>query len=171
MSELQMMQNPRHYGPITCMCIDRKRTWIIVGTSTGVLTLWDRRFGLLLKSWHVGVASTGRSIRIHQCVVHPSKGKGKYVMVAVEASKWGSDKSSTNLVEVWDIERSVLVETFVTCTSSSTSEPLSDPHELTGVDADTTSSAAIAALVRNGGDDRRNSAQLSTSPAPMFVLW
>lgn len=137
-----------------------------MGTSTGVLTLWDRRFGLLLKSWHVGVASTGRSIRIHQCVVHPSKGKGKYVMVAVEASKWGSDKSSTNLVEVWDIERSVLVETFVTCTSSSTSEPLSDPHELTGVDADTTSSAAIAALVRNGGDDRRNSAQLSTSPAP-----
>ncbi|KAK0451864.1 hypothetical protein EV421DRAFT_1773494 [Armillaria borealis] len=153
-------------GPITCMCIDRKRTWIIVGTSTGVLTLWDRRFGLLLKSWHVGVASTGRSIRIHQCVVHPSKGKGKYVMVAVETSKWGSDKSSTNLVEVWDIERSILVETFVTCTSSSTSEPLADPHELTGVDADTTSSAAIAALVRNGGEDRRNSAQLSTSPAP-----
>ncbi|KAK0194518.1 hypothetical protein F5146DRAFT_1036233 [Armillaria mellea] len=166
MCELQTMQNPRHYGPITCMCIDRKRTWIIVGTSTGVLTLWDRRFGLLLKSWHVGVASTGRSIRIHQCVAHPSKGKGKYVMVAVEASKWGSDKSSTNLVEVWDIERSILVETFVTCTSSSTSEPLADPQELTGVDADTTSSAAIAALVRNGGDDRRNSAQLSTSPAP-----
>ncbi|KAG1758969.1 hypothetical protein EDD22DRAFT_908144 [Suillus occidentalis] len=44
------IQNPRHFGPITCMCLDRKRTWIPVVTSMGVLSLWDRRFGLLLKS-------------------------------------------------------------------------------------------------------------------------
>lgn len=66
MRALQTLQNPRHYGPITCLCIDRKRTWIIVGTSTGVLTLWDRRFGLLLKGWHVGVSPSFRPVRIHQ---------------------------------------------------------------------------------------------------------
>jgi phosphoinositide-3-kinase regulatory subunit 4 len=148
MQVLQTMKNPRHYGPITCLCIDRKRSWIVVGTSTGVLTLWDRRFGLLLKSWHVGVASTGRSVRIHQCVVHPSKGQGKWVMVSVEASRRVADRSFTNLVEVWDIEKSVLMETFTTRTGNSP-ESVPEPHELTGVDADTSPAAAIAALVRS----------------------
>ncbi|KAJ7028722.1 hypothetical protein C8F04DRAFT_1118486 [Mycena alexandri] len=148
MRVVQTMENPRHYGPITCLCIDRKRSWIVVGTSTGVLTLWDRRFGLLLKSWHVGVASTGRFVRIHQCVVHPSKGRGKWVMVTVEASKRSTDRTFTNLVEVWDIEKAVLVETFVTRTSGE-SEPLPEPHELTGVDADISPAAAIAALVHS----------------------
>ncbi|KAJ7672606.1 hypothetical protein DFH06DRAFT_96923 [Mycena polygramma] len=147
MRVLQTMENPRHYGPITCLCIDRKRSWIVVGTSTGVLTLWDRRFGLLLKSWHAGVASTGRFVRIHQCVVHPSKGRGKWVMVAVEASKRTSDRTSTNLVEVWDIEKAILVETFITRTGEA--EPLPEPHELIGVDADLSPAAAIAALVHS----------------------
>ncbi len=151
------------------MCIDRKRSWIVVGTSTGVLTLWDRRFGLLLKSWHVGVASVGRSVRIHQCALHPSKGKGKYVMVAVEASKWG-DRSSTNLVEVWDIERSMLVETFVTRVAGSTSDPPLEPQELTGVDATNSASEAIAALVRGyhatGDTEHCSPSQAVTFPAP-----
>ncbi|KAJ7865275.1 hypothetical protein B0H13DRAFT_2067981, partial [Mycena leptocephala] len=128
--------NPRHYGPITCLCIDRKRSWIVVGTSTGVLTLWDRRFGLLLKSWHAGVASTGRFVR-----------RGKWVMVAVEASKRTTDRTFTNLVEVWDIEKAVLVETFIT--RAGEAEALPEPHELTGVDADISPAAAIAALVHS----------------------
>ncbi|KAJ3556361.1 hypothetical protein NP233_g11995 [Leucocoprinus birnbaumii] len=146
----QKMENPRQFGPITCMCIDRKRTWIIVGTSAGVLTLWDRRFGLMLKSWHVGVSisTSGRSVRVHQCVVHPAKGRGKWVMVAVEAPKKGSsDRKITNLIEVWDIEKSVLVETFVTRTGT-ISDPLPEPQENAATSADTTPAAAIAALVR-----------------------
>ncbi|KAF5384296.1 hypothetical protein D9615_003308 [Tricholomella constricta] len=179
MRVLQTMENPRHYGPITCLCIDRKRSWIVVGTSTGVLTLWDRRFGLLLRSWHVGVVSTGRSVRIHQCVVHPSKGKGKWVMVSMESSRRSTDRSYTNLVEVWDIEKAVLMETFLTRTGSS-AEPVSEPHELVGVDADSNPAAAIAALVRSrqtGGDQFEKAPRLSsrstskdtdvlTTPAP-----
>lgn len=151
MRVLQTMENPPHYGPITCLCIDRKRSWIVVGTSTGVLTLWDHRFGLLLKSWHVGIASTGRSVRIYQCVVHPSKGRGKWVMVTMEASKRMNTTTTTttptNLVEVWDIEKSVLVETFVS--RAGPASPAEDPHEITGVDADTSPAAAIAGLVRS----------------------
>lgn len=161
---LQIMENPRHYGPITCLCLDRKRSWIVVGTSAGVLTLWDRRFGLLLKSWHVGIASTGRSARIHQCVVHPSKGRGKWVMVTVEASKRSVDRTSTTLVEVWDIENAVLVETFVTRTAAP-SEPIQVPHEVSGVDADANPATAIAALVRSrqvGGDSTDNHSRPSS---------
>ncbi|KAG6826329.1 hypothetical protein H0H92_000291 [Tricholoma furcatifolium] len=176
MSVLQTMENPRHFGPITCICIDRKRSWLVVGTSTGVLTLWDRRFGLLLRSWHVGVASIGRSVRIHQCVVHPSRGKGKWVMVSMESSRRSTDKTYTNLVEVWDVEKAVLMETFMTRTGSS-ADAVPDPHELTGVDADTSPAAAIASLVRsrqNGGDldsvprltsRRTSSAKESSVPA------
>ncbi|KAF7329785.1 hypothetical protein MKEN_00241800 [Mycena kentingensis (nom. inval.)] len=153
MNVVQTMENPRHHGPITCLCIDRKRSWIVVGTSTGVLTLWDRRFGLLLKSWHVGVASTGRFVRIHNCVVHPSKGRGKWVMVTVEGSSLSSkpaDRASTNLVEVWDIEKALLVETFVARQSGDgDAEPVPEPYELTGVDADMSPAAAIAALVHS----------------------
>jgi phosphoinositide-3-kinase, regulatory subunit 4 len=143
------MENPRQYGPITALCLDRKRTWIVVGTSTGVLTLWDRRFGLLLKSWHVGIASTGRSVRIHQCVIHPAKGQGKWIMVAVEASRLSSEHASTNLIEVWDIENGIRVETFVTRTATSASDPIEEPYALTGVEADTNPAAAIASLVRS----------------------
>ncbi|KAF8153240.1 hypothetical protein B0H34DRAFT_820167 [Crassisporium funariophilum] len=147
MRVLQTLENPRHYGPITAICVDRKRAWIIVGTSTGVLTLWDKRFGLLIRSWHVGVASAGRSVRVHQCVVHPSKGRGKWIMVAVEASTKNSDRSSTPLVEVWDIEKAVLVETFYT-RAGSPADPMPVPQEMVGADAETTPAAAIAALVR-----------------------
>jgi phosphoinositide-3-kinase regulatory subunit 4 len=69
-------------------------------------------------------------------------------MVSVEASKRMTDHSYTNLVEVWDIEKAVLMETFVTRTGS-TSDALPEPHELTGVEADTSPAAAIAALVRS----------------------
>lgn len=180
MRPLQIMENPRHYGPITCLCIDRKRSWIVVGTSTGVLTLWDRRFGLLLKSWHVGVASSGRSVRIHQCVVHPSKGKGKWVMVSMESSRRVADRSSTtNLIEVWDIETGTLIETFITRTAStslSSTEPIPEPREVVGEEADSSPAGAIAALVRSrqsGSEfpDRWSSRTISgdnllPSPAP-----
>ncbi|KAK7461133.1 Serine/threonine-protein kinase [Stygiomarasmius scandens] len=166
---LQTMENPRHYGPITCLCLDRRRSWILVGTSTGVLTLWDRRFGLLLKSWHVGVSSTGRSVRIHQCVVHPSKGRGKWVIVTVEASKRSTDRSSVIMAEVWDIEKSTLMEAFIVRRGTG-SETTDEPHELTGVDADSGPAAAIAALVRSrqaGEDDKRPQQMIG---APMQAL-
>lgn len=145
------MTNPRHFGPITCLCVDRKRSWLIAGTSTGVLNLWDRRFGLLLKSWHVGIASGGRSVRVHQCVVHPTKGRGRWVIVAVEASRLSKDKTTTNLLEVWDIEKAVLVESFVMNTSAqpATSEGPDEVQTIVGSDAETSPAAALAALVKS----------------------
>ncbi|KAJ8472505.1 hypothetical protein ONZ45_g16629 [Pleurotus djamor] len=151
MNVLQTMTNPRHFGPITCLCVDRKRSWLIAGTSTGVLNLWDRRFGLLLKSWHVGISSGGRSVRVHQCVVHPTKGRGRWVIVAVEASRLSKDKTTINLLEVWDIEKAVLVESFVMNTSAqpATSEGPDEVQTIVGSDAETSPAAALAALVKS----------------------
>ncbi|KAF9224775.1 ARM repeat-containing protein [Gyrodon lividus] len=149
MRVLQRLENPRQFGSITCMCLDRKRTWVLVGTSSGVLSLWDKRFGLLLKSWQVGRSGTGRMARVHQCVVHPTKGKGRWVMVAVETWKGSPEPAPSTLIEVWDIEKAVLVESFVTRTTMSAPEPILEPEEQTGLDAEQSPAAAIVALVNS----------------------
>ena len=170
MRVLQRMENPRHYGPITSLCLDRKKAWIVVGTSTGVLTLWDKRFGMLIRSWHAGVASDGMSTRIHQCVVHPTKGRGKWIVVSLEASRKTADRSFTHLIEVWDIENATLVETFATRTGSIT-DAIPEPKALVGPDAQTAPAAAIAALVRsrqNNGDfdDLARQSRRDEAPRP-----
>ena len=70
-------------------------------------------------------------------------------MVAMETSKSNTEASLTTLIEVWDIEKSVLVESFVTRTSSVSSETLEEPREIIGVEADDNPAAAIASLVRS----------------------
>ncbi|KAI1792388.1 hypothetical protein LXA43DRAFT_1132877 [Ganoderma leucocontextum] len=167
MHALQRMENPRHHGPITCLCLDRKRTWLICGTSTGVLSLWDIRFGILIKSWKVGVSLKGKFGRVHQCVVHPTKGKGKWVVVAVETHKASSDNPSHALLEVWDIENTTLVESFASRTVVSPSDTVEEPKEVGVDEAEMSPAAAIAALVRawqvgNLGDT-------STRGTPGFV--
>ncbi|KAI0080417.1 hypothetical protein K474DRAFT_1589825 [Panus rudis PR-1116 ss-1] len=150
---LQTMENPRHFGPITCICLDRKRTWIICGTTSGVLCLWDLRFGIMIKSWKAGAALQGRPAPVYQCLVHPTKGKGRWILVAIGTDVSGVDSESnrsklTSLVEVWDIEKTSLVETFATRDVSNPSDPVEEPKEVPGDDAEMSPAAAIAALVQ-----------------------
>ena len=129
---LQTMENPRHYGPITCICLDRKRAWVVCGTSTGVLSLWDLRFGILIKSWKAGAAVRGHPVRVHQCTVHPTKGKGRWIVVALESPKdspVASGGETVTLVEIWDIEKTVLIEMFSTRSVPTSSSPLPEPRE------------------------------------------
>jgi phosphoinositide-3-kinase regulatory subunit 4 len=113
----------------------------------GVLSLWDRRFGLLVKSWQVGKISSGKTARVNQCVIHPTKGKGSWVMVAVESWKGGSESSPISLIEVWDIKNGVLVESYMTRTTSTPTECVPEPLENSAVEASQSPAAAIAALV------------------------
>ena len=107
-------------------------------------------------------------MRIHQCVVHPTKGKGRWIVVALESAKGASSAaadgaaSASALVEVWDIEKMALVETFVTRTATTASAPVPEPHEITPQTAESSPAAAIAALVR--------ARQESASPAEFLPL-
>ena len=107
MRTLHSLSNPLPFGPITSLCIDRKRVWLVAGTASGTLTLWDLRFGLLLRSWTVGAR------RIHKVAVHPGKEKanGRWVVVAIEDSG-AEEKMSALVAEVWDVERGIKVEEF-----------------------------------------------------------
>lgn len=157
---LQTMENPRHFGPITCLCVDRKRAWVVCGTSTGTLSLWDLRFGILIKTWKVGVSpQVGKSVRIHQCVVHPTMGRGRWVLVAMESSKTRGSENSPKLrtlVEVWDIEKTALVESFGTRVASSNPEPVDKPEVVVADDAEMSPAEAIAALVQSRQEGTSN---------------
>ncbi|TFK53148.1 ARM repeat-containing protein [Heliocybe sulcata] len=153
MRVLQTMQNPRHHGPISCMCLDQKRAWVVFGTTTGALSLWDLRFGILLKSWKVNAASGGKSSRVYHCTLHPTKGRGKWVMVAVESSRPGAEDSVTLLVEVWDVEKSCLVEAYAVRSVSNPSTPATEPSRPHSTEAEKNPAAAIAALVRSRQQD------------------
>ncbi|KAI1103096.1 ARM repeat-containing protein [Jackrogersella minutella] len=96
---LYSLENPVHHGTPTCFCIDRRRNWLLLGTSHGVLDLWDLRFKVRLKSWGL----PGKSA-IYRLSLHPAKGRGKWVCVA----------GGTGLgeVTVWDLEKTQCREIY-----------------------------------------------------------
>ncbi len=54
MAVLYSFENPVHHGTPTCFCVDHQQGWLLLGTSHGVLDLWDLRFRLRLKAWGLG---------------------------------------------------------------------------------------------------------------------
>jgi phosphoinositide-3-kinase, regulatory subunit 4 len=130
------------------MCLDRKHAWVVTGTASGVLTLWDVRFGLMIKTWKTASATVTGSSRIYECVVHPSRGRGRWIIVAVEAARPSSQDAPFTLLEVWDIETTRLVETYGTRIVSKASAALDEPQDHSGGMTEPSAASAIAALVR-----------------------
>lgn len=87
------IQNPLHHGTPTCFCMDKsRRTWLLLGTSRGILDLWDLRFLLRLKAWGLPPYNS-----IKRLQVHPTRGHGKWVCVA--------GGTSHGEITVWDIDK------------------------------------------------------------------
>ena len=99
MSLLYRLENPVHHGTPTCFCIDRKRNWLCLGTSHGVLDLWDLRFRIRLKGW----GAIGKN-PIYRVCNHPAKGRGKWVCVA-----GGTGQGE---VTIWDLEKAKCREVY-----------------------------------------------------------
>ena len=99
MEILYTFENPIHHGTPTCMCLDTKHNWLLLGTSHGVLDLWDLRFRLHLKAF--GILGGSRIFRIR---IHPSKGRGRWVSVA-----GGTGNSE---ITVWDLEKAQCREIY-----------------------------------------------------------
>ena len=108
----------------------------------------------MIKSWKAGVALQGKPTRIYQCLLHPTKGKGRWILVAVGTTSREVDgdseifTASQTLVEVWDIEKTALMESFITRRASSSSDTVEEPRETPGDDAEMSPAAAIAALIQ-----------------------
>ena len=99
MIELYTLTNPIHHGTPTCFCVDHKQGWLVLGTSHGVLDLWDLRFQLRLKAW--GLAG-GASI--HRVTNFPFDTRNRRICVA-----GGTGQTD---ITIWDLERSECCEVF-----------------------------------------------------------
>ncbi|KAJ5042601.1 phosphoinositide 3-kinase regulatory subunit 4 [Bipolaris maydis] len=102
MNLLYTLQNPLDHGTPTCFCIDRKAHWLLLGTSHGVLDLWDLRFMLRLKAWVCRGASP--IYRLYQIYLPKTKKTRLYIA-------GGSDQAE---VTVWDFEKHICKEVYRT---------------------------------------------------------
>ncbi|KAI3115756.1 hypothetical protein CBS147333_1256 [Penicillium roqueforti] len=93
MLPIYTLENPVHHGTLTTFCCDRRHHWLLVGTTHGILDLWDLRFRVRLKAW--GLPGWGAINRIQ---LHPVKARGRWVCVS-------SSGSHGNEITVWDIEK------------------------------------------------------------------
>ncbi|KAK0643680.1 hypothetical protein B0T16DRAFT_187758 [Cercophora newfieldiana] len=99
MSLLYKLENPVHHGTPTCFCIDRRKNWMILCTSHGVMDFWDLRFQLRVRAW--GVPGKGA---IYRAYTHPAKGRGKWICV--------SGGTSQGEITTWDVERGICREVY-----------------------------------------------------------
>ncbi|KAF2703595.1 ARM repeat-containing protein [Pleomassaria siparia CBS 279.74] len=99
MNELFVLKNPLNHGTPTCFCVDRKHHWLLLGTSHGVLDLWDLRFKLRLRAWGFHGASS-----IHRLLLPKLKRQRLYI-----AGGTGQGE-----ITVWDFEKLICKEVYRT---------------------------------------------------------
>ena len=99
MSVLYALENPVHHGTPTCFCVDNRHGWLLLGTSHGVLDLWDLRFRLRVRAWGISGGTP-----IHRIHVHPFKSRGRWVCVA-----GGTGQPD---ITIWDLEKAECREVF-----------------------------------------------------------
>ncbi|KAI9313626.1 hypothetical protein BX666DRAFT_1978506 [Dichotomocladium elegans] len=99
MEILWKLTNPLYYGVITSIVTDRLHTWMLVGTTRGILTLYDLRFQIPLRSWLHHSKSRINAMLLN----HDPKAEGKQVIIA----------AGKNEVTVWDIVQLRCTEAFL----------------------------------------------------------
>jgi len=100
MEEMFTLNNPLDHGTPTCFCVDRRAHWLLLGTSHGVLDLWDLRFKLRLKAWVCHGASPIH--RLYQVSLLKPKRTRLYI-----AGGTGQGE-----VTVWDWEKHICKEVY-----------------------------------------------------------
>ncbi|KAL5114807.1 Serine/threonine-protein kinase [Pleosporales sp. CAS-2024a] len=102
MQELFTLKNPLNHGTPTCFCVDRRAHWLLLGTSHGVLDLWDLRFRLRLKAWVCHGAAPIH--RLYQVTLPQPKRTRLYI----------AGGSGQGEVSVWDFEKHICKELYRT---------------------------------------------------------
>ena len=124
METLYEFQNPVRHGTPLCFCVDKKRHWLVVGTSHGVLDLWDLRFKMRVKAY-----SFAGGAPIHRLNLIPTpRPKSKQLKIAV-AGGTGQPE-----ITIWDIEKVSCTNVYRTGTGGK--EPGSAAYKLAEIDED-----------------------------------
>ena len=108
MKTLYTLSNPIHHGSPTSFCMDKKHNWLLIGTSHGILDLWDLRFCVRIKSW--GLSGGTPILRLESDLRY---NKHKQVIVA--------GGLANGEVSVWDVDKVVCREVYRSESSTDTS--------------------------------------------------
>lgn len=111
MNTLYDLQNPLSHGTPKTFCVDRKHHWLLLGTTHGVLDLWDLRFHLRLKAWRFPGGSP-----IHRICLTPIRHGAKRGRICISGGTGQGD------ITVWDLEKAVCKEVYRTGVASSGKE-------------------------------------------------
>ncbi|KAH0376692.1 protein kinase WD40, partial [Aureobasidium melanogenum] len=125
MEVMYELVNPIQHGTPTTFCISKRWQWLLVGTSHGVLDIWDLRFRLRLRAWTVP-----RPAPITRLTLHPSRKDSKRVKICV------AGLTSPSHVSVWDLEKLVCVEVYHINQTDGGSALKARDFELLNVDED-----------------------------------
>lgn len=153
MSILFELTNPAQHGTPTCFCLSRRHDWLLVGTSHGVLDLWDLRFCLRLRSWAFPDAAPVTHLQLH-----PSKKSRMRNRVCV------SGGTARGEVTVWDIEKGICHE--IIRPAHAQSKDRADPrdYELQNLD-DERSEGLLSRVIGSIGTDKTTSEPIIAAPA------
>ena len=121
MSVLYSFKNPVHHGTPTCFCVNYRHDWLLLGTSHGILDLWDLRFRIRVKAW--GLAG---GTPIHRLLIHPFKTGAKRVCVA-----GGTGQTE---ITIWDLDKMECREVFRACVTKASSKDSLKAYEAWKVD-------------------------------------
>ena len=102
MSVLYTLSNPVYHGTPTCFCLDKRHHWLLLGTTHGVIDLWDLRFRIRLKSW----AFSGGSAINRICLSPGRSSRKNRVTIA--------GGTGTGELTTWDLEKGSIREVFRT---------------------------------------------------------
>lgn len=89
------MQQPAECGRITSLYVDPRYNWAVTGTSEGTLTLWDLRYGIIVRKW----AGPGRILLIQ---AHPGN-ISKWIIVSCASRSRDDRPPAEPLLYVYDI--------------------------------------------------------------------
>lgn len=110
------LQNNPLYGIITTFTMPQDDSWVLVGTSKGVISLWDLRFQVHLKSWKFKNSSPITKMSMCASEYHLNRKKGRFVTVI-----GGSGDADAG---IFDVTTGIFREIFTRTTNGSTLERL-----------------------------------------------
>lgn len=109
MEEVKVLQNDALHGVPLCVAIDKNQYWLIIGTSRGILDLWDIEAGICVKSVKFKAFTYPiTSIEVMNESFELYGKKGKFV-----AFVGGTGQSD---VIIWDVER--MIPRIALCSNS-----------------------------------------------------
>ncbi|KAI7154672.1 protein kinase WD40 [Hortaea werneckii] len=113
---------PQHGSPAS-FCMGRKRDWLLVGTTCGILELWDLRFRVRLKSWAMPSA-----IPVTRLQLYPARGSKRRDRVCI------SGGTAAGEITVWSIEKAICYEAYRPMNTKGAERMTSRGYELRNLD-------------------------------------